>query len=92
MTEGQSAPSDDAKRRREQRWTFWGLLAFSVPLIGGLIRDPPTFATWGDWIRVGGAIFVPILAITSFVASVSAEVDQGRARQLLVGKIRETFC
>jgi len=57
----------DAKirMRRERRFVFWGFLIVSAVWIGDLVYKPPTLSGWYDWLRFGGFIFFPTMAILS---------------------------
>ena len=56
----------DAKLHRERRLAFSGFLILSALWIGDLLYKPPTFADWYDWLRLGGVVFFPALAILSY--------------------------
>jgi len=56
----------DAKLYRERRLAFWGFLILSALWIGDLLYKPPTFSDWYDWLRLGGVVFFPALAILSY--------------------------
>ncbi|MFY9834893.1 MAG: hypothetical protein WAK55_00210, partial [Xanthobacteraceae bacterium] len=58
----------DAKvqTRRERRFAFWGFLIVAAVWIGDLVYKPPTFSGWYDWLRLGGLIFFPTMAILSY--------------------------
>jgi hypothetical protein len=59
----------DAKlqMRRERRLAFWGFLIVSAVWIGDVVYKPPTFSGWYDWLRLGGFIFFPTMAILSYL-------------------------
>ena len=56
----------DAKLHRERRLAFSGFLILSALWIGDLLYKPPTFSDWLDWLRLGGVVFFPALAILSY--------------------------
>jgi hypothetical protein len=58
----------DAKvqTRRERRLAFWGFLIVAAVWIGDLFYKPPTFSGWFNWLRLGGFIFFPTMAILSY--------------------------
>jgi hypothetical protein len=58
----------DAKvqMRRERRLAFWGFLIVSAIWIGDLVYKPPAFSGWYVWLRLGGFIFFPTMAILSY--------------------------
>jgi hypothetical protein len=58
----------DAKvqTRRERRFAFWGFLIVSAVWIGDLVYKPPTSSGWYDWLRLGGFVFFPTMAILSY--------------------------
>jgi len=56
----------DAKLYCERRLAFWGFLILSALWIGDLLYKPPTFSDWYDWLRLGGVVFFPALAILSY--------------------------
>jgi hypothetical protein len=59
----------DAKvqTRRERRLAFWGFLVVAAVWIGDLVYKPPTFPGWFNWLRLGGLIFFPTMAILSYL-------------------------
>jgi hypothetical protein len=61
-----SLAQPDAKLQRERRFVFSGFLILSAFWIGDLFYKPPTFPDWYDWLRLGGVIFFPTLAILSY--------------------------
>jgi hypothetical protein len=63
------APSAEpvAKLRHEQRLAFWGFLILAVLWIGDLFYKPLAFSDRYDWLRLGGLIFFPTMAILSYV-------------------------
>jgi hypothetical protein len=58
----------DAKvqMRRERRLAFWGFVIVSAVWIGDLVYKPPPFSGWYEWLRLGGFIFFPTMAILSY--------------------------
>jgi hypothetical protein len=58
----------DAKvqTQRERRLAFWGFLIVAAVWIGDLVYKPPTFSGWFNWLRLGGSIFFPTMAILSY--------------------------
>jgi hypothetical protein len=58
----------DAKvqMRRSRRLAFWGFLIVSAFWMGDLFYERPTFSGWYDWLRLGGFIFFPTMAILSY--------------------------
>jgi hypothetical protein len=58
----------DAKvqTRRERRLAFWGFLVVAAVWIGDLIYKPPAFSGWFNWLRLGGFVFFPTMAILSY--------------------------
>jgi hypothetical protein len=58
----------DAKvqTRRERRFAFSGFLIVSAVWIGDLVYKRPTFSGWYEWLRLGGFIFFPTMAILSY--------------------------
>jgi hypothetical protein len=58
----------DAKvqMRRERRFAFWGFLIMAAFWIGDLLFERPTFSGWYDWLRLGGVIFFPTMALLSY--------------------------
>jgi hypothetical protein len=58
----------DAKveTRRARRLAFWGFLIVAAVWIGDLVYKPPTFSGWFNWLRLGGFIFFPTMAILSY--------------------------
>jgi hypothetical protein len=46
---------------------FWGFLIVSAVWIGDLVSKPPTSSGWYDWLRLGGFIFFPTMAILSYL-------------------------
>ena len=58
----------DAKvqTRRERRLAFWGFLIVAALWLGDLVYKPPTLSGWFNWLRLGGLIFFPTMAILSY--------------------------
>jgi hypothetical protein len=58
----------DAKvqTRRERRFAFWGFLIVAALWICYLLYSRPTFSGWYEWLRVGGLLFFPTMAILSY--------------------------
>ena len=56
----------DAKMEMHRRLAFWGFLIVSVVWTGDLVYKPPTFSGWYEWLRLGGVIFFPTMAILSY--------------------------
>ena len=52
--------------RRERRFAFWGFLIVAAFWIGDLFYNRPTFSGWYDWVRLGGLLFFPIMAVLSY--------------------------
>jgi hypothetical protein len=52
--------------QRERRLAFWGFLIVAAVWIGDLVYKPPTFSGWFNWLRLGGLIFFPTMAILSY--------------------------
>jgi hypothetical protein len=52
--------------RHERRLAFWGFLIVAALWIGNLVYKPPTFSGWFNWLRLGGFIFFPTMAILSY--------------------------
>jgi hypothetical protein len=64
----EALPADPvAKLQRERRFAFWGFLILAALWIGDLFYKPPTFSSWHDWLRLGGVIFFPTMAILSYL-------------------------
>jgi hypothetical protein len=59
------AVSTDAKQQH-RRFVFWGFLILSALWIGDLFYRAPTFSNWYDWLRLGGFMFFPTMAILSY--------------------------
>ena len=65
--------------RRERRFAFWGFLIVYTFWMGDLFYERPTFSGWYDWLRLGGVIFLPTLAILSYFnmrKNLSAEQEE----------------
>jgi hypothetical protein len=64
----EALPGDPvAKLQRERRFAFWGFLILAALWIGDLFYKPLTFSGWYDWLRLGGVIFFPTMAILSYL-------------------------
>jgi hypothetical protein len=64
----EALPADPvAKLQRERRFAFWGFLILAALWIGDLFYKPLTFSGWYDWLRLGGVIFFPTMAILSYL-------------------------
>jgi hypothetical protein len=61
-----SSVEPDAKEQRERRFAFWGFLILAALWIGDLVYKPPTLPGWYNWLRLGGFIFFPTMAILSY--------------------------
>jgi hypothetical protein len=73
------AVQPDAKEQRERRFAFWCFLILSALWIGDVLYEPPSFFGWYDWLRLGGATFLPTLAILSYYImrkNLSAEQEE----------------
>jgi hypothetical protein len=58
---------EDASLRRLQQFAAFAIcVLFSALAIGYLFYQPPTFSNLKDWVTLGGAIFLPPLAIINF--------------------------
>ena len=62
--EAEAVPTDAKQQHR--RYAFWGFLIVSALFIGDLFYKRPTFSGWYDWLRLGGFIFFPTMAILSY--------------------------
>jgi len=63
--------------RRERRIAFWGFLIVAAFWIGDLFYERPTFSGWYDWLRLGGFIFFPTMAILSyFILQTNGSVEK----------------
>jgi hypothetical protein len=62
--EAEAVPTDAKQQHR--RFVFWGFLILSALWIGDLFYRAPTFSNWYDWLRLGGFIFFPTMAILSY--------------------------
>jgi hypothetical protein len=52
--------------QQHRRFAFWGFLILSIVWICDLFYEPLTFSGWYDWLRLGGFIFFPTVAILSY--------------------------
>jgi hypothetical protein len=52
--------------QHERRLAFWGFIIVATLWIGDLVYKPPTFSGWFNWLRLGGLIFFPTMAILSY--------------------------
>jgi hypothetical protein len=62
--EAEAVPTDAKQQHR--RFVFWSFLILSALWIGDLFYRAPTFSNWYDWLRLGGFIFFPTMAILSY--------------------------
>jgi hypothetical protein len=52
--------------QHERRLAFRGFIIVATLWIGDLVYKPPTFSGWFNWLRLGGLIFFPTMAILSY--------------------------
>jgi hypothetical protein len=63
----EASPAEPVARlQRGQSFAFWCFLILAALWIGDLFYKPPTFSDWRDWLRLGGVILLPTMAILSY--------------------------
>jgi uncharacterized membrane protein (GlpM family) len=62
------APSaqPDANEQRDRRFAFWGFLILAALWIVDLFYKPLTFSDRYNWLRLGGVVLFPTMAVLSY--------------------------
>jgi len=83
-----SSARPDAMEQRERLFAFGGFLILSALWIGDLFYKPPTFSGRYDWLRLGGVVFFPAMALLSyFIMRKNLSVQQEERAYIVLAPI-----
>jgi hypothetical protein len=62
-----STAQPDENEQRERRFAFWGFLILAALWIGDLFYKPLMFSDRYNWLRLGGVVLFPTMAILAYL-------------------------